>query len=105
LETASDYIGWLTGIDVQSGLYFATGGQPAHLRAWLDLNVNLQTSQFFLDTLSTLKGAYARPRYKGYVSFQKRAGRRIHKFLNEGGTPGEVLADLDVFYRQSLADP
>jgi multiple sugar transport system substrate-binding protein len=102
-EVAADYAAFVASAEVQSGIYFAQGGQPGHRAAWLDRNVNAEANDFFLDTLQTLDHAAVRPRYDGWIAVQDQACLLLHRFLMEGGDPDQVLDALDEAYRQSIA--
>jgi multiple sugar transport system substrate-binding protein len=44
---------------------------------------------------------YIRPRYNGYLHFQDHAGTPLHQYLQHGGSPEAVLAELNRIYRES----
>ena len=88
----------------QRGLFFQSGGQPAHRTAWLDPAVNAACQNYFRDTLPALERAFLRPRYPGHMAFQDRAGTPIQDFLRHGGDTRRVLDQLDLLYRQSLPE-
>lgn len=100
-ETAVQYVAFVASRDIQRGAYFAAGGQPGHRAAWLDAEVNRAATDFFRDTLETLDLAYLRPRYRGYLAVQERAGELIHAWLREEDGPEPLLDHLDALYRQS----
>lgn len=101
VETAVQYAQFVAAPQTQRGLYFHSGGQPAHRSAWLDPTINAACSNFFTDTLPTLDRAFVRPRYSGYLHFQDRAGDPIHEFLRNGGSATRVLDTINAMYRQS----
>lgn len=101
-QAAIDYALYVASPEIQRGLYFQAGGQPALRSAWTDVEANRMTGNFFAETLPSLKRAFVRPRYYGYLDFQDNAGRVIHTYLREGGLTLDVLANLDAFYRDSL---
>lgn len=102
-HTAIEYLKFVADPATQSGIYFQSGGQPAHRSAWLDPDVNRAASGYFAATLPSLDAAFVRPRYAGYIHFQDRAGLPIHGFLRKGGNSGEVLDQLNALYRESIA--
>ena len=61
----------------QRGIYAQAGGQPAHRAAWTDDNVNARAENFFRDTLATLDASSLRPRFDGYIAFQRQAGALV----------------------------
>lgn len=101
-QTAIDYALYVTSPEIQRGLYFQAGGQPALCSAWTDVETNRISGNFFTETLPWLKRAFVRPRYYGYLDFQDSAGWVIHTYLREGGLAPDVLANLNAFYRDSL---
>lgn len=102
---AADYAAFVAATDVQSGLYFDSGGQPGHRGAWRDQHTNMAANNFFTDTLATLDLAAMRPRYAGWIGVQDHACQLLHQFLSEDGDPDRTLDALDAIYRQSLAVP
>lgn len=60
--------------DWQRGVYFDGGGQPAHDDAWRDPRINHATAGFFNNTRATLDSAWTRPRFAGFINFQRAAG-------------------------------
>ena len=101
-ELAVAYARFVTSPEVQRGLYFEAGGQPALRSAWLDEEVNRASSHFFRDTLPVLERAFVRPRHCGYLGFQDHAGLLVHAYLREGGAAAAVLEELNALYRSSL---
>ena len=101
LKAAADYVSFVVASETQPGLYFTSGGQPAHRTAWVDQNVNSASSNFFLNTLPALDAAFVRPSYPGYLAFQDRAAALIHRFLREQGDASKVLESLNEVHRQS----
>lgn len=73
---AVDYAKWLCSQAHQKTDYFALGGQPASLAAWLDPRLNARCNDFFLGTLETLRGAHVRPRFDGWVPLFEELGER-----------------------------
>jgi len=102
-HTAIEYLKFVADPATQRGIYFQSGGQPAHRSAWLDPDVNRAATGYFSATLASLDAAFVRPRYAGYIHFQDRAGLPIHSFLRKGGSTGAVLDQLNALYRESIA--
>lgn len=94
-EAAALYAQFVAGADCQMNLYFTSGGQPGHRRAWLDGEINRQSNHFFEDTLGTLDAAYLRPRFNGYLGFQDAAAPVVHKYLAGEGGEASVLTELN----------
>lgn len=102
-ERAASYAAWLASADVQRGLYFQSGGQPAHRAAWVDPDVNAAASNFFRDTEASLDAAFVRPRYQGYQAFQDAAGTIIREAVVGGGDKVKAMEMLDAAYASSQA--
>lgn len=101
VDVAMDYAQFVGSSQVQSTLYVDNGGQPGHLKAWQDVEVNRRTSNFFLNTLPTLERAFLRPRYFGHMHFQDHAGDVVVDYLKNGGEEQVVLDKLNEMYKQS----
>jgi len=103
-ELAFEYAHYVASPEIQRGMFVMSGGQPGHRSTWTDPDANRLTNDFFSDTLPTLDDAWLRPRYRGYIPFQDRAGEAVTHYLSDGGDPHAVLATIDDLYRESRAD-
>ena len=70
------------------------------MAAWEDPAVNAACNSFFQDTLPVLDQSYLRPRFHGYLNFQKSAGLVLQAFLSTGGDPRRVCSELDQLYNK-----
>jgi len=103
-EVAVEYALFVASEAMQRGLYFESGGQPALRSAWMDVEINRASGNFFTDTLAAAERAFVRPRYDGYLAFQERAAGLIHQYLQgRSGTAAACLEQLNDAYRASLA--
>ncbi len=102
-EAAIPFCLFVAGRDCQSHLYGVCGGQPASNAAWHNPLLNQISGNFFERTLASIESAYVRPRYPGYIAFQKAAGGAIARFLQGEAAAVQTLENLDSLYRQSLA--
>lgn len=102
IDVACEYGKFVADPQVQSGLYFKSGGRPGHRSAWLCDATNAESNQFFRDTLETLDNAYLRPRYHGFMDFQDSAWYLTHACLKGELEIHDCLDRLDELYRQSL---
>jgi multiple sugar transport system substrate-binding protein len=100
VSSAAEYASFVASGACQRGLYFTSGGQPGHRAAWEDPAVNAACHNFFQDTLPVLDQSYLRPRFHGYLDFQKGAGLVLHAFLTTGGDPRRVCNELDQLYNK-----
>ncbi|MGM9475790.1 ABC transporter substrate-binding protein [Pedobacter sp. GSP4] len=101
MDTAAAYVEFVGSPACQSTLYFESGGQPGHLAAWKNEEVNRQSHNYFLNTLPALQRAFLRPRYYGSMYFQDHAGDVVRDYLMNGGDETQVLSNLNGLYQQS----
>lgn len=100
-DIAVDYAFWIAGEECQKGLFFESGGQPAHAAAWEDEANNAACRNFFRNTRQTLETSWLRPRYDGYMRFQDRGGEIVHACLRGEAGISDTLDALDRAYRES----
>jgi multiple sugar transport system substrate-binding protein len=106
-EEAARFAAWVGSAEIQSSIYVKEQGQPANRAAWESEEANNLTHHFFSHTMNTLKQAYVRPRYFGWLDFQIRLGKTLHAFLREDGNPLKTLNYLQDAYqasRQAIKD-
>ena len=101
LDIAAQYAAFVGSPSCQHSLYFESGGQPGHLTAWENGEVNRQSLNYFANTLPALKRAFLRPRYHGSMFFQDHAGDIVRNYLMKGGNERLVLTDLNKLYVKS----
>lgn len=100
-EMAAKYVEFVGSPACQATLYFESGGQPGHLAAWKNEEVNRRSQQYFASTLPALQRAFLRPRYHGSMYFQDRAGDVVRDYLMGEGDEMTVLSALNELYQQS----
>ena len=103
IDIACEYGKFVADPNVQSGLYFESGGQPGHRSVWINETANAACNQFFRDTLETHDHAYLRPRYHGFMDFQESGWYETHACLSGQIGIGECLDKLNDLYLTSLA--
>ena len=101
-EAAREFAYWVASAAVQSGLYAAAGGQPAHAMAWADRAVNAPVHGFYTNTRATLEGSWVRPRHDGYMRFQEAGAQRLLAALRGGERAATVIAALNQLFRESF---
>jgi multiple sugar transport system substrate-binding protein len=79
-------------------------GQPAHIEAWEDDELDRRFGGTFSATRATLEGAWIRPRYAGYLGFQKRGGALMEQHLRGNLNEAELLDALEKAFAAS-GDP
>jgi len=80
-KSAADYIKWICSAEVQQSIYTQHQGQPGNVAAWHSPQANNMVSNFFNNTLSTLKQAFVRPRFEAWPHFQEHLGDIVHDYL------------------------
>jgi len=79
-EAAMTYVRFLG--DDRTQIEFARHhGQPAGLEAWRDPELDARFGRFFSGTIETMRQAWVRPRYAGYLRFQAAAGELVEQHL------------------------
>lgn len=101
IAIAVAYAQYVASPACQQTLFFESGGQPGHLSAWKNEEVNRQSQQYFINTLPALERAFLRPRYHGSMFFQDHAGDVVRDYLMNGGGEEQVLLALNDLYLQS----
>ena len=102
IDVALDYAFWVASKDCQSSLFYFSGGQPGHLDAWKNNQINEDSLNFFLSTLKTMEKGWVRPRYNGYMYFQDVAGSIINDFLNGDGKEETIIDKLTNEFEKSF---
>jgi multiple sugar transport system substrate-binding protein len=100
---AVSYAKWLASQEHQRGTYFRQGGQPASLTAWTDPQIDSEAGGFFSGTLETLRTAYVRPRFDGFVRFFEAAGIEINRCLKKQVADAQLIEWLNKSFDERLA--
>jgi multiple sugar transport system substrate-binding protein len=74
--------------------FAAHHGQPAHVDAWNDREIDARFGGCFAATRATMEGAWVRPRYPGYLKFQAAGGELVERHLRGALTSDELLSRL-----------
>lgn len=91
---AAAFAAWVAGAECQRGLFFESGGQPAHIAAWEDRENDREAAGFFSDTREAMEFAWVRPRHAGFVDLQGRLGATIWRFLRDRAGVAETAAAI-----------
>ena len=94
-EAAVEHALWLASGDVQRGVYYRSGGQPAHVAAWDDDALDDDALGFFRNTRRTLEGSWVRPRFDGWLEIQDRVGLLVNRALRREIADEVCLAGAD----------
>ena len=93
---------WLASGEVQRGVYYAAGGQPANIAAWEDDGLNEDCLDFFRATRRTLDGAWVRPRFDGWLDVQDEVGSLVNRALRGDLSDEACLARADEVRARAL---
>lgn len=77
---------------VQTNTIARHDGQPARSEAWSSSQVNQASGGFYQDTRVTMERAWVRPRFDGYLHFQRAGGELVEAYLR-GSTSMESTLD------------
>jgi multiple sugar transport system substrate-binding protein len=102
-DEAVAYAKWLASQEHQRGVYFREGGQPASLAAWTDPQVDFEAGGFFSGTIESLRTAYVRPRFDGFVRFFEPAGIEINRCLRNQLADTQLIGWLNRSFAERLA--
>ena len=98
------YVAYL--LEAGTQLRFAAHhGQPARVEAWEDTATDARFGGFYRDTRASIEQAWLRPRYDGYLGFQKEAGTLIERHLRGDGSEGELISALEALYAETSDIP
>jgi len=103
LDIALEYSFWVASEVCQTDTFYKSGGQPGHLKAWQNEEVNNNCNNFFINTLDTLQKSWLRPRYDGYMYFQDKAGNIINNFLKDKTALEQTLDGLLTEFERSFS--
>lgn len=103
LAEALALVRYLTSPAVQKVMALEAG-QPARRSIWLDPEVNDHCDGFYRRTLATIEHAYLRPRFPGYIRFQREGGELVGDYLRARRSPRAVLARLLDLHHQLVRD-
>lgn len=98
IQAATDYAFWVAGAEVQKTLYTQSGGQAGNVAAWQDEAVNAPVHGFYRDTLATLDQSWLRPRFNGYMQFQKEGSTILEEGLKASGSHRAVVERLNASF-------
>jgi multiple sugar transport system substrate-binding protein len=103
-DVAIDFAFWLASANVQRGVYFDSGGQPANAAAWDDPLLNQASHDFFAGTRRTLDGAILRPRRTFWPVLQDAAGAWINLALRRQISDSECMRRISKAYRKCISE-
>ena len=96
------HLHWLMSDETQTTFIPAHDGQPSARMAWNDYKVNSAWGDFYGSTLETIERAYVRPRYAGYIEFQKAASHIVRTGLETGASYSSTVQALEKVFEKSI---
>lgn len=100
-EWAARFVEFVAAGETQRGLYWQTGGQPAHRSAWTDEANNAETAGYLAATLPTLDAAWVRPRFPGYLHFQDQAAHVVHEAACRRKAIPAAVEQMNALWREA----
>lgn len=102
---AAEHIRRVASVRVQRTLYSDEGGQAAHLGAWHDSEIDRGVGRFYSATQATVTDAWVRPRFAGFIDFQREASAAVQSGLISAAAPNAILDELDDRFRWAQSTP
>ncbi len=100
-EWAGKFAAFAASREVQRGLYWQAGGQPAHRDAWIDPVNNAESNRYLSATLPAVEAAWVRPRFPGYLHFQDHAAPVIHAAVCGRQSISTAVEQLNRLWREA----
>jgi multiple sugar transport system substrate-binding protein len=69
-------------------------GQPARVEAWCDQAIDQRFGGTYSATRATMEAAWVRPRYRGYLEFQKHGGDLVEQHLRGNLAESALMDEL-----------
>jgi multiple sugar transport system substrate-binding protein len=101
LQTAATLIRTLLSGPVQTRVFAAQGGQSATADAWLDPGVDAASGGFYRATWATVRQAWVRPRFAGYLEFQAAASEVLRAGLLARAAPGRLVSRVNELFAEA----
>ncbi len=92
---------WFVSDETQTTFFPGHDGQPSARAAWSDPAVNRLWGDFYAGTRETIEQAYVRPRYAGYIDFQKQAAHIVRQGLETDTSYTATIQALEKAFEQS----
>ena len=104
LDEAVAYALYVASPAVQSGLYYSSGGQPAHLAAWTNPLLDEVAGGFFTGVGPVLAKSWTRPNGPRFATFQNAMTEHFAEWYTREAEFNVFLDKLDALYRDALVN-
>lgn len=101
-EEAIEFARWISSEPVQSSIYIANSGQPAHRETWVSLADDPDLAGFFSGAFRTMENAWTRPRDPWFLGFVCGVCAILPDFLWKNIPADRFLAELNALFRQHV---
>ncbi len=101
-DAAQDFAAWVTSAPVQSGVYLANEGQPAHLAAWQARRHDPAHAGFLDGGFETIRTAWTRPRDQWFLHFVDEICEIFPDFFLRDQDEAAFLDRLNALYRHAI---
>jgi multiple sugar transport system substrate-binding protein len=98
-QAAVDFATWVTSKEVQSGVYLANNGQPAHRHTWLEQATQPEAAGFFKGGFHTIDNAWTRPRDEWFLHFVDDVCAIMTDFFIKTIPSEDFLNQINALYR------
>lgn len=98
-EAAIKFARWISSEPIQSGIYLANNGQPAHRETWMRLTEDPEVSGFFRGALATMENAWTRPRDTWFLGFVDEICSALPDFFTKQIAPDAFTAKINAVFR------
>ena len=99
-DIAAAYASFVSSPQFQCTDYYYSGGQPAAKEAWLDPEINVDSNNFFTNTLKTLQEAYMRPRLLSWNVFQEEAGNYLNASISTTEKDNKIVKGVNQLFQK-----
>ena len=97
-EAALAYAGFLLDAATQKG-FAAHHGQPARVEAWADPAIDRRFGNALSAVRRTIDSCWIRPRYPGYLAFQRRGGELVEEHLRGTISEASLIDALEALHQ------
>ena len=98
-DEAGRYAAFVASAGSQTGVYFDSGGQPAHAAAWGDSDLDERSGAFFSSLGAVMGSSWTRPRWPAFAGFQNEMIGLFTGWFDRGDDHDALLDRLEQRFR------